>query len=109
MSRKYKLCDIDLILMAQVINSRQLGAPYTFKLNLLLDRINLNKTNLYLIDIDNKICDEFIRENNLIEKCEIGGWGEIYWIKNYNVVCCLGKDFDEVKLNKCYTLAGVNF
>ncbi len=79
-------------------------APYTFKLNLLLDTINPIKTNFYLIDIDNKICDEFIKENNLIEKCEIGGWDEIFWILNYQVACCLGKDFDEDKMHKYNTL-----
>jgi hypothetical protein len=81
-------------------------APYTYKFKLLLDSIKVDTPEIYIIDFENKICSDFLNKNSLIKKCEIGGWGEIFWIKNYELLCCLSKEFDDLKLAKCNTIAG---
>jgi|JI10StandDraft_1071094.scaffolds.fasta_scaffold523551_1 hypothetical protein len=75
-------------------------APYTYKLDLLIKSIQNSDIKVYVIDIENEIIYDFLKDNNLIGKYEIGGWGEIFWIKNGEVLIYWGKEFDQIKLTE---------
>ena len=75
-------------------------APYTYKLDLLNKSIQNSAIKIYVIDIENEITYDFLKYNNLIGKYEIGGWGEIFWIKNGKVLFFSGKEFDQMKLSE---------
>lgn len=81
-------------------------APYTYKLDLLLNSLIKRDVKVYAIDIDNPNLYQLLKVNDLVDKCQIGGWGEIFWFKNNGLIGYLGKEFNEEKLTQYNTLLG---